>query len=192
MTRPKDVPYLRLVTSKSCSPHEEQETHEHGRHWMQLPLFPDRSALLGFIHTAATTGQVFSGILRAVRPTWLLDLRPAPLFDLDYWFTRRMAFRLFDELQIEYQDIAQKLDIEDRRDARLHGGEVSQHISELLARTPEPGPRGPIVFLVDDSHVLDTAAQILPMTLAPFPKGGWHAEILARYEAPLDRKPSFL
>lgn len=170
--------YIRLVPSPPEPPRPEAirsmpaVDREAGGAQLSFPnLFDTRSSLLAFLDMSRASGEAFTTMLRELRPPWLLDLRPLPRFDYGR-LNRRVAFRLFSENQVSYHDIACSLQIQERHDARLHAGILSQELSALLASW-SPTLIGPIVILVDDPTVLLTAKKVLPGTLEPRPRGGW-------------------
>lgn len=174
VTKHSDAPYLRVVpTMPDPAPSRAEPESRKGS--AQLPLFPGlveaRPSLLAFLDMSTVSDRAFITMLGEMCPRWLLDLRPAPRFDYGR-LNRHLAFRLFSEHGVNYLDIAARLRIRTRHDARLHAGILSQELNALLARTTQTFS-GPIVVLLDEPSVVVTALDVLPRTLQPRPKRGW-------------------
>lgn len=151
MPRSSPVPYLRLVDGPAP---EAVESACHAG---------DEGILLGFISMSSLSefDDGFRMILTRVQPSWVFDLRPVPYFNIGQ-LDRIRAFDLFSSLRATYRDVADRLQITDRKDASLNSGAVARYIAEALSTRSW---RGPVVVLVDDRESLSHALRVLPSHL---------------------------
>lgn len=174
MDKPRRAPYLQLVVS---GPEPEQPSVP-APTCEQLSLFrTDETAFIGIVNMAKISASRFIALLEDTRPTWLVDLRPIPRFDIDR-LDRRTVFGLFQKYDIDYRDVTGLLGIYSTRDASLRSGVAADAVARIIAERKSKSQHGPILVLVDDDETAQCSAQILPKQLRPRPKGGWEARIL--------------
>lgn len=168
MTR-KNLPtsYLRLVVPVRTgnvvdSPQERQ-----------LRLFANVSpALLGLVLLDGNLTSALTTILMAIRPKYVVDVRPFPAFD-HAGTSRRSVFRTIDQLNSRYLDAMGALGVIERRHAAIHSGALSHFLSINVGSAL----MGPLVFLFDSEEEVVTSSSVLPKTLRPMPSPGWQVKV---------------
>ena len=126
------VPLLRLVQSDAASSANRRSPV------IQESLFHDASSLV-LIEMDDEKGAALHGLLRRIRPRAILDLRPLPRFDFGGW-DRNRVFTLFDQLTIEYVDVAVRSNL-----TASCVDEFLDVVRKYLAKLSQ----GPIMLLVD-------------------------------------------
>ncbi|MGB1016044.1 MAG: hypothetical protein ACPG4T_18055 [Nannocystaceae bacterium] len=154
--------HLQLVTP---TPHEVG----------QLPLFSDdetnANRILGFFQMSQATAESFESMLTRFRPTWVFDLRSVPWFDF-IRFSRLKAFSSFKQVGASYRDLMGRFQIDENHHTFISSGELSRRLSDDFKHS-SPALLGPVIFLLDDVEILQTARRVLPKTLTPSPEEGW-------------------
>jgi hypothetical protein len=140
----------------------------------QLELF-SRSALLAVVNLGPATGEVFHGLVRLLRPTVIMDLRPVPRFDFGT-LNRVKAFGLFTEAGTTYVDMSGRLGVTSRRDARLNPALLAGEIERVLDALGRSS--GPLVLLLDNHDQADATARLLPGQLSQLREGNWRAKVV--------------
>lgn len=113
--------------------------------------------------------QGFLQLLRRVSPDAVVDLRVVPRFDFGR-LSRRVVFRMFEDLSARYHDLPHSIGAKGHRDALLNPESIAAPLAEFLAMAP--CSRRALVLL-NDAAALDNSLRVLPMRLQPQPKGGW-------------------
>ena len=169
----KQTPYLRLV-------HKDQKLPPFSTVAPQGSLFPEaRPNTMVFVYTPAV-GTTVLELLFDIRPEWLLDVRPAPRFDI-FGHGRERVFALFEKLKLRYIDVAGVLGVSSYRTAAMNAAFVSETVTSLKA-PEENSLKGPIVVLVDDLDYLHHIADLMPRCLRPPAKRGWETvQLLGPY-----------
>ncbi len=112
---------------------------------LQRMLFPlPRHGLLIFMHFPDVTEEEFRETLQSARPSFVLELRLSPRFDIGR-LNRRLAFQVFQSQNATYSDLTSSLM------GKLDFGAVLSHLKEFLERT-KPSFDRPIVFLMNRSE----------------------------------------
>lgn len=151
MTRPKDMPHLKLLQPQQGSAGEPS----------QLALFSLPSPRLAvFAPMSGISGLLFLRTLEALRPRMLLDLRVLPRFDLS-GITRAIAFQVFEEQRLAYRDVTGLLRVSSRRDARMNAAVMAEELARLLPGTIQ----GPVLFLTESEDVAVAYSQMIPRQL---------------------------
>lgn len=141
---------------------------------LQLPLQPSR---LFIVDMTIATKHSFVTFVSQERPIMLFDVRHVPSFGLDA-FSRKAAFRLFEQHGINYFDLGAILGINTLADSSVGSGRVAERISEIFANMRiEPDKIG---ILLDGSHAQLWAERQLHEAIRPRPKAGWKLELIPR------------
>ena len=114
---------------------------------------------------------MFGRLLINIRPRLLLDLSPAPRFDI-FGRSRKDTFTLFAELKIHYIDVAGMLGINTYKTTEMNATFLSKTIAET-GDSDERTLRGPIVFLSDNLDYLRHIINLLPGYLQPPARKRW-------------------
>lgn len=108
----------------------------------QRTLFPlPRQGLLIFIHFPDVTEEEFRETLRNATPSFVLELRSSPRFDIGE-LNRRLAFQAFERYNIQYSDLTSSLM------GKLDVGAVLFSLKKFLETTKLTFDR-PLVFLMN-------------------------------------------
>jgi hypothetical protein len=175
MPDPKKTSHLRVVSS--IADPESEDTRSSSSE-SQLQFFPSADPeLLIFADVSRASAQRFTGLLREVAPAFVIDVRAVPRFDFA-GMDRQTAFAIFQSYRSQYVDLAARLGIESRRDARWNPVFLKDSVSIVL-QAVDAKRLGPIVLLFDDEALLRTSLDMLPSDLRPAPKMGWRS-IVAR------------
>lgn len=149
---------------------------------LSLPLEPPTRVLL-IDMTSVSQAELLS-VLERESPSPLFDVRPMPNFDIGS-LSRRVMFRAFRRLQIEYFDIAARIGIETEKDASISSGHVTAYLGLILASARiEPRTIG---VLVEETQGRLWADRALHELITPRPRGGWRLETLPRRRISLAR-----
>ncbi len=155
-----------------------------GMDLVQADLFPmAKPWLLIFVDTSDLSADCFVALLNEARPTFVLDLRPTPRFDMGR-LNRRQVFEIFRLNLIHYVDVAGLAGVSSRWDANLNPLFLADTINVSLLRSGAPGIEGPIIILCDDKEFLNSAMEVFPRLILKSEKQQWDV-----YLAPL-RSPS--
>jgi len=111
----------------------------------QRMLFPlPRHGLLIFMHFPNVTEEEFRETLRHARPSFVLELRSSPRFDIG-GLNRRLAFQAFQNQNTTYSDLTSSLM------GKLDMGAVLSNLKNFL-ETTKPSFDRPVVFLMNRSE----------------------------------------
>ena len=124
----------------------------------------------------------FLGALTSARPSFLVDLRVAPRFDLGS-MNRRLVFTLFAQLGINYADLSGALGVSQSRDARLNPALLADQLRSTVFRSKKQ-PLGPLAFLVEPAQFADDYAHALADNLSDLSKGGWEVVRIPHFARP--------
>lgn len=169
--------HLRLVPDLPPEPMQEKKEIEIDSKG-QLSLFSDTEPVtICIVNLARVSSSEFVELVRDFRPKWVMDLRPLPYFNIDR-LSRRVVFRLFEECNASYRDIASTLGAFSRKDALLNAGVVVHELTRVLSEAGGNRAIGPILVLLDDEDSARLSADVFPKLLQPKPRGGWRAQLL--------------
>jgi hypothetical protein len=164
------APYLRLVDSIDAEL-EQTSNSSFQENSYQALLFPmmDPSLLL-FINIQKLSADNFVRLLDQTKPTWLIDIRPAPRFDLPK-FNRKMAFDVFNTYTIKYYDMAGLAELRSVQESisKLHV--LADSIQSII--NDNTSIKGPLALLFDDPEVLSSAVDVFPKLLNTDKKTTW-------------------
>lgn len=166
-------PYLRLVKAEKPA----TVANNVRRAKVQPECFPAKStSLVVFVDMSSISGGRFSRLLREVSPSWVIDLRLVPRFDLD-GLSRTAVFSLFGKTGAQYRDVAGLLGIEDQRDARLNPQVLANTLPAIVTAGSDSDQtrtmRGPLFILLEDANDASDFVRSLPQALKPPTKRGW-------------------
>ncbi len=112
---------------------------------LQRMLFPlPRHGLLIFMHFPDVTEEEFRETLKHAKPSFVLELRFSPRFDIGR-LNRRLAFQAFKSHNTTYSDLTSSLM------GKLDFGAVLSSLKKFL-ETTKPSFDRPIVFLMNRSE----------------------------------------
>ncbi|MBZ4335925.1 hypothetical protein [Corallococcus sp. AS-1-12] len=118
----------------------------------------------------------FVSLLRNLHPKWVMDLRVVPFFDLG-GASRRWFFELFEELDIQYQDVSGYLG--EGPDDTAYFRQAAGVISSVFTAAPAHQTPGTTLVLLERRARAQAAKEVLPGLLKPTPKGGWNTTLLS-------------
>jgi hypothetical protein len=110
---------------------------------IQATLFPmPKKTLVVFVFFPTVTEEEFTAALESTSPTFVIELRPSPRFDIGR-LNRREAFQRFEVIKATYVDLLS--DVERSLGAGL--------LLELRSRLTKfrNGLTGPLMFLIDST-----------------------------------------
>ena len=168
MPNPKNRSHLRLVLLHEHA--HEPLPKPHSSTGAQLSLFPSaRPQVVAVLGLHLVTESLFLEFLRTVRPTFIVDVRISPKFDLGR-LNRRTVFNLFHELHASYIDLLATVPL-------LSGEELTaERLCALLQErlSCSGGPlAGPFVFLIDGRIAGDEVWRAVSKSLPPPPRSHW-------------------
>lgn len=164
----------KIDTELSCS----------GADLVQADLFPmAKPWLLIFTDASDLSADYFVALLDEAQPTYVLDVRPTPRFDIGR-LNRRRVFEIFRKNHIHYVDVAGLVGVSSRWDANLNPSFLVDTINASLQHRGASSVEGPIVVLCDNKEFLNSAMEVFPRLLLKNEKQQWDV-----YLAPL-RSPS--
>jgi len=149
-----------------------------------MPIAPDRSmaqaelfpmakpSLLIFADASEISGDCFVKLLNEARPTFVLDLRPTPRFDMSR-LNRRQVFEIFSQNQIHYIDVAGMAGVLSREHAQQNISILIGTINANLKNCGASTLDGPLLFLHDDKGLLGYAIEEFPKLLVKNNKSEW-------------------
>lgn len=170
MADKKRPAHLKLVCSTSDQIPGEPPTRSTSS--VQAELFPmSKPWLLIFTDTCELSAEHFVQLLSQARPTFVLDIRPTPRFDMGR-LNRRLAFEIFRENHIRYVDVAGLAGVSSKWDANLNPSFLAESINKTL-QIKGASSEGPIVLLFDNRDLLNSAMEVFPKALLKNNRNRW-------------------
>lgn len=140
---------------------------------IQADLFPmAKPGLLIFSDASELSADRFLTLLNEARPTFVLDVRPTPRFDMGR-LNRRQVFEIFRENHIHYVDVAGLVGVSSSRDANLNPAFLIGTINASLQCRGTSTVEGPILILCDNEEFLHSAMEVFPKLLLKNEKQQW-------------------
>lgn len=174
MSDTKPPPYLKVVgKALDVLPHESSRI-ERGR---QLSLFLDTPARLFLVDMACISQTTFVSVVQQYSPALVFDTRPVPSFDFGS-FSRRSAFRLFQERQVTYYDLGARLGINTYKDSSVASGVVAEFVGAVLTSLLAV-PRS-IGFLMEQDQAQAWMDKRVYDMITPRPHAGWALDIFPK------------
>jgi hypothetical protein len=177
-TNEKRPPYLQVVVAPRPTemPPTEVSHHRgpHQHHSLQLELFdaPNPAALWLLLVTSESL-RLFASTVDRVRPRFIFDLRPLPVFDA-VGMSRQVALRHIATIGAVYLDALGSADMRERRNAFIHSGALTRYVDSICGRDL----RGPLLFLFDSKDDLIASSRLLPSGLRTPGHDEWKLRVL--------------
>lgn len=169
MDNPK-TPHLKLV--KLEVDRDRIETALASTQGNQADLFPTAKPwLMIFTDVSELSADSFVRLINEARPTFILDVRPAPRFDIGR-LNRNRVFEIFEQNHIQYIDVAGLAGVTSRWDANLNPSFLVETINANLYQGSE-AVEGPIVVLCDDKECLSSAMVVFPRQIRSSVRQKW-------------------
>lgn len=163
--------HLKLVTSDSETPKPESACFQSDQ--VQADLFPmAKPGLLIFSDASDLSADKFLALLNEAHPTFILDVRPTPHFEMRR-LNRRQVFEIFSQNHITYVDVAGLVGISSRWDANLNPIFLIDTINSSLKYCGTSVIEGPILILCDSKEFLFSAVDVFPKLLLGSEKHPW-------------------
>jgi len=163
--------HLKLVTSDAETPEPESARFQPDQ--VQVDLFPmAKPGLLILSDASDLSADKFLVLLNEARPTFILDVRPTPHFEMAR-LNRRQVFEIFNQNHITYVDIAGLAGISSRLDANLNPTFLIDTINTSLKYCETPVIEGPILILCNSKDFLFSAVDVFPKLLLGSEKHPW-------------------
>lgn len=139
---------------------------------IQADLFPiAKPWLMIFTDVSQLSADSFVMLINEARPTVILDVRPAPRFDMGR-LNRRRVFEIFEQNHIQYVDVAGLAGVTSRWDANLNPSFLVETINKQLYQGSATA-EGPIVVLCDDKECLNSAMMVFPKQIKSNERCKW-------------------
>jgi hypothetical protein len=139
----------------------------------QLSLQLEPRARMFVVNMTQVSKRSFVAFVSQAKPKVLFDLRPVPNFDIDS-FSRRLAFRLFEQFQVHYFDLAAILDIKVSLDATVASGRAVECMSKILS---DAGMNADGIGVLLEAHQCRVwLSARLYEKIVPRPQSGWNLE----------------
>ncbi len=164
------APHLRLV--KPEVERARLETAVLPTQEIQTDLFPlAKPWLMIFTDVSEISADSFVMLINEARPTFILDVRTAPRFDIGR-LNRSRVFEIFEQNHIQYIDVAGLAGVTSRWDANLNPSFLVETINTKLYQGSE-AVDGPIVILCDDKDCLSSAMAVFPKQIGSGERNKW-------------------
>lgn len=164
------APHLRLVkpeVERDRSGAALSSTQE-----IQADLFPiAKPWLMIFTDVSEVSADSFVMLINEARPTFILDVRPAPRFDIGR-LNRSRVFEIFEQNHIQYIDVAGLAGVTSRWDANLNPSFLVETINAKLYQG-SGAVEGPIVVLCNDKDCLSSAMAVFPKQIRSSERHKW-------------------
>lgn len=146
----KKETHLRVVWNREAVRHGVPKAP----HWqMNFPFGSHEKNLITFIVDTTMSGSLLSRALRAIKPHYLLDLRPCPRFDV-FGYSRQKAFYEFEHCGAKYVCLT----------TAEASWEITERVHALILKVNRSQEylSGPLVVLVENEDVVDQVTHALP------------------------------
>lgn len=127
--------------------------------------------LMIFTDVSELSADSFITLIDEARPTYILDVRPAPRFDIGR-LNRGRVFEIFERNHIQYLDVAGLVGVTSRWDANLNPSFLVETINEKLYQGTN-ALEGPILVLCDDKEYLSSAMVVFPKQIRSNERYKW-------------------
>jgi hypothetical protein len=171
----KRPPYLRIVippTAPGMRPAAQDAVGVRPAS-KQLDLIDGAHTSLWLVLVTSEWLRNFPATVAQVRPRFIFDLRPLPVFDA-VGMSRQIAFRHVETIGAMYLDALGAAGIRERRNAFIHSGGLTKYVDEFFGKDV----RGPLLFLFDSKDDLLASSRLLPMGLRTPDREEWRLRVL--------------
>lgn len=144
-------PQLKVAWSRSTSADDGRTVREPVQLSLQLGCADNLIACVG---QERLSGSTLSSLLRTLRPSYLLDLRACPRFDLSDGYTRKKAFADLERWGAKYLFLT----------ADETTGNLSERVRTLVNKLSKDASQvtGPLVVVVETEDAVEQISRALP------------------------------